>query len=115
MRLYLQSLTRSENSYCKVFDSEEYAIDELTYKKLSESIAGELMIDTFYSIEAVDTDNDVSEELVCRQYDWTDSNPNLVGEVVLIFKITSTSEIVDVHFEAKTKSQREPAQDMSCI
>lgn len=87
-------------SYQKVFDSEQYEMDESTYKKLSESIDGELMIDTFYSVEAMDTDGDGCDELVCCQYSWTEYHSNHIGEVVSIFKVGDNGiEIIDLRFE----------------
>ena len=60
----LEVFISGSNSYHKVFDSEEYEIDKSNYKKLSETIDGELMIDTFYSVEVLDTNNDGYEELI---------------------------------------------------
>ena len=60
----LEVFVSGENSYRKVFDSEKYEVDKSTYKKLFETIDGELMIDEFYSVEAKDTDNDGCEESI---------------------------------------------------
>ena len=90
-----------ENSYRKVFDSEQYALDEETYKRLSEKIGGELMIDTFYSVEAVDTDKDGSEELICRQYAWVEYHANHIGDIITTLKMTdNVIKIIEVRFES---------------
>lgn len=90
-----------ENSYRKVFDSEQYALDKEMYKKLSQNIDEKLMIDTFYSVEAVDIDNDGCEELICRQYAWVECHSNHIGDIVTTFKITDSSiKIIGVRFES---------------
>ena len=89
-----------ENSYRKVFDSEQYALEEETYKKLSPNIDGELMIDSFYSVEAADTDNDGCEELICRQYAWVECHTEHVGDVVSTLKIMDNGiETIRVELE----------------
>ena len=96
----LEVFTSGENNYRKVFDSEQYTVDESTYKKLSENIDGELMIDTFYSVEAVDVDNDGCEELICRQYAWVECHAEHIGDIVSTFRITDNDiEIINVNFE----------------
>ena len=96
----LEVFISGENSYRKVFDSEQYALDEETYKKLSQNIDGELMIDTFYSVEAVDVDNDGCEELICRQYAWVECHAEHVGDVVSTLKIMDNGiEIICVELE----------------
>ena len=96
----LEVFISGENSYRKVFDSEQYALDEETYKKLSQNIDGELMIDTFYSIEAADTDNDGCEELICKQYAWEECHANHFGDIITTFKmIDNVLEIIEVRFE----------------
>lgn len=98
----LEVFISGEDSYCKVFDSEEYSMDKIAYKKLSYSVEGELMIDTFYSVEAVDTDNDSCEELICRQYAWVDCHSNHVGDVISIFKVIKDKvEIIEIGFETQ--------------
>lgn len=96
----LEVFTFDKNSYHKVFDSEQYTVNESTYKKLSENISGELMIDTFYLVEADDTDNDGCEELVCRQYAWEECHANHIGDIITTFKmIDNVLEIIEVRFE----------------
>ena len=90
----LEVYVSEENCYRKMFDSEQYMLDEFTYKKLSENIDGELIIDTFYSVEAIDTDNDGCEELVCRQYAWTEYHSNHIGDVVSTLKVTDDGIVV---------------------
>ena len=94
-----------ENSYRKVFDSEQYKIDESVYKNLSEKIdgelMGELMIDTFYLVEAADTDEDGCEELICRQYSWEGCHSNHIGDIVTTLKMTdNVIKIIEVRFES---------------
>lgn len=97
----LEVFTSGEKSYTKIFDSKEYTMDEATYQMLHESIDGELMIDSFYSVEAADTDGDGCEELICRQYAWGESHANHVGEVVSVFSESNNNiEIIDVRFNA---------------
>ena len=96
----LEVFASGENNYRKVFDSEQYTLDESTYKKLSENIDGELMIDTFYSVEAVDVDKDGCEELICRQYAWVECHAEHIGDIVSTFRITDNDiEIINVNFE----------------
>ena len=96
----LEVFISGSNSYRKVFDSEEYEIDESNYKKLSETIDGELMIDTFYSVEVLDTNNDGHEELICRQYAWVDYHSNHIGNVVSIFEIFAYGiNLCDIYWE----------------
>lgn len=96
----LEVFIYGENRYRKVFDSEQYSLNQKTYEKLAKNINGELIIDTFYSVDAVDTDKDGCEELVCRQYVWVDSHANHVGDVISIFKMNNDGEIIDVRFDA---------------
>ena len=84
----LEVFTSREKSYTKVFDSEEYTIDDATYQKLSKNIDGELMIDSFYSVEAADTDGDGCEELICRQYAWAEYHANHIGNAVSMFEVS---------------------------
>lgn len=96
----LEVFISGENSYCKVFDSEQYTIDEVTYKKFSENIDGELMIDMFYSVEADDVDGDGCEELICRQYAWEECHSNHIGNIITTFKMADNGiEIIEVRFE----------------
>ena len=96
----LEVFVSGERNYCKVFDSEQYTLDDATYKKLSQNIDGELMIDTFYSIEAADTDNDGCEELICKQYAWEEWHANHIGDIITTFKmIDNVLEIIEVWFE----------------
>ena len=96
----LEIFASGKNSYSLVFDSTKYTIDEATYEMLSANVEGDLLIDTFYSAEALDTDSDGCEELVCRQYAWVQYHSNHVGDVVTTFKITDNGlEISDVRFE----------------
>ena len=96
----LEVFVSGERNYCKVFDSEQYTLDDATYKKLSQNIDGELMIDTFYSIEAADTDNDGCEELICKQYAWEECHANHIGDIITTFKmIDNVLEIIEVWFE----------------
>lgn len=96
----LEVFMSGSNSYRKVFDSEEYEIDESNYKKLSETIDGELMIDTFYSVEVLDTNNDGYEELICRQYAWIDYHSNHIGNVVSVFEIFAYGiNLCDIYWE----------------
>ena len=96
----LEVFTSGENNYRKVFDSKQYTVDESTHKKLSENIDGELMIDTFYSVEEVDVDNDGCEELICRQYAWVEYHAEHVGDVVSTLKIMDNGiEIICVELE----------------
>lgn len=97
----LEVFVSGEKSYYKVFDSEQYTLDDAIYKKLSENIDGELMIDTFYSVEAEDTDNDGGEELICKQYVWEGCHTNHIGDIITIFKIADNDiEIIEVRFES---------------
>ena len=96
----LEVFVSGENSYLKVFDSEQYALEEETYKKFSQNVDGELMIDTFYSVEAVDVDNDGCEELIGRQYAWVECHAEHVGDVVSTLKIMDNGiEIICVELE----------------
>ena len=96
----LEVFISGENSYRKVFDSEQYALEEETYKKLSPNIDGELMIDTFYSVEAADMDGDGREELICKQYAWEESHSNHIGDIVTTLKMTdNVIKIIEVRFE----------------
>ena len=96
----LEVFISGSNSYRKVFDSEEYEIDESNYKKLSETIDGELIIDTFYSVEVLDTNNDGYEELICRQYAWVDYHSNHIGNVVSVFEIFAYEIMLcDIYWE----------------
>ena len=96
----LEVFISGSNSYHKVFDSEEYEIDKSNYKKLSETIDGELMIDTFYSVEVLDTNNDGYEELICRQYAWVDYHSNHIGNVVSVFEIFAYEIMLcDIYWE----------------
>ena len=96
----LEVFVSGENSYRKVFDSEKYEVDKPTYKKLFETIDGELMIDAFCSVEAKDTDNDGCEELVCRQYAWVECHAEHVGDVVSTLKIMDNGiETIRVELE----------------
>ena len=97
----LEVFVSGENSYRKVFDSEQYTLDDATYKKLSANTDGELIIDTFYSVEATDTDNDGCEELVCRQYAWEGCHSNHIGDIITTLKITDNIiKIIEVRFES---------------
>ena len=96
----LEVFISGSNSYRKVFDSEEYEIDESNYKKLSETIDGELIIDTFYSVEVLDTNNDGYEELICRQYAWVDYHSNHIGNVVSVFEMFAYGiNLCDIYWE----------------
>ena len=99
----LEVFTSKEESYTKAFDSEEYTMDDATYQNLSENIDGELMIDSFYSVEALDTDGDGCEELICRQYAWIDYHANHVGDVVSAIKVTDGKiNIIQQRLEPQT-------------
>ena len=94
----LEVFISGENSYRKVFDSEQYSLNQETYKRLSEK----MMIDTFYSVEAVDTDKDGSEELVCRQYAWEGCHSNHIGDIITTLKMTdNVIKIIEVRFESQ--------------
>ena len=96
----LKVFVSGESSYRKVFDSEQYTLDDATYKKLSQNIDGELMIDTFYSVEVLDTNNDGYEELICRQYAWIDYHSNHIGNVVSVFEIFAYGiNLCDIYWE----------------
>ena len=98
----LEVFISGENSYRKVFDSEQYSLNQETYKRLSEKIGGELMIDTFYSVEAVDTDKDGSQELICRQYAWEGCHSNHIGDIITTLKMTdNVINIIEVRFESQ--------------
>ena len=97
----LEVFTSGGNSYRKVFDSEEYEIDESNHKKLSQNIEGELMIDTFYSVEAIDVDGDGCEELICRQYVWEEYHSNHIGNIITTLKMTdNVIKIIEARFES---------------
>ena len=97
----LKVFVSGESSYRKVLDSEQYTLDDATYKKRFANIDGELMIDTFYSVEAADADNDGSEELVCRQYAWVECHSNHIGDIVTTLKMTDNGiKIIDARFES---------------
>ncbi len=90
------------NGYTKIFDSERYVMDELTYQRLCEDVDEELMIDTFYSVEAADMNGDGRDELVCRQYAWYESHSNHIGDVVSVLEVSDIGvEIVNVRFESQ--------------
>ena len=96
----LEVFISGENNYRKVFDSEQYTLDDDTYKKLSQNIDGELLIDTFYSVKATDTDKDGCEELICRQYAWKECHSNHICDIITTLKITNNViEIIEVRFE----------------
>ena len=99
----LEIFISGNRSYLKVFDSTYYTLDEQIYKKLSENINGELMIDTIYSVVAVDVDSDGCDELVCRQYAWVESHSNHMGDVVLILNVTDVVEIMEARFEVEVE------------
>ena len=83
-----------------MFDSAQYSLNQETYKRLSEKIGGELMIDTFYSVEAVDTDKDGGEELICRQYAWVECHAEHVGDVVSTIRVIDNGiQITDQRLE----------------
>ena len=89
-----------EKSYQKAFDSERYEMDGATYQRLAQNIEGELILDTFYSVEAIDSDGDGRDELVTRQYAWSSSHSNHAGDVVTVFKIVNNrAEVADVRLE----------------
>ena len=90
----LEVFVSGGNSYRKVFDSEQYTLDDATYKKLSANTDGELIIDTFYSVEATDTDNDGCEELVCRQYAWGECHAKHIGDIVSTIKMNADRIII---------------------
>ena len=69
-------------------------MDDAMYKKLSASIDGELMIDTFYSVEAADMDGDGCEELVCRQYAWGECHAEHIGDIVSTIKMNADRIII---------------------
>ena len=97
----LEVFVSGEHNYRKVFDSDQYVLEEETYKKLSPNIDGELMIDTFYSVEAIDTDNDGCEELICRQYAWVEYHANHIGDIITTLKMTdNVIKIIEVRFES---------------
>lgn len=96
----LEVFISGENSYCKVFDSEQFEMDESAYKKLSENIDGELMVDTFYSVEAIDANKDGCEELICRQYAWVECHAEHVGDVVSTIRVIDNGiQITDQRLE----------------
>ncbi len=91
-----------EIGYREVFDSEQYAMDELTYQRLCEGIGRELLIDTIYSVESSDVDGDGCDELVCRQYAWREGHSNHIGDVVSVLKVNEDGvKTVSVYFEAQ--------------
>lgn len=98
----LEVFISGENSYPKIFDSEQYEMEESIYKKLSANIDGELMIDTFYSVEATDTDGDGCEELICRQYAWVECHSNHIGDIITTLKMTNNViKIIEVRFKSQ--------------
>lgn len=98
----LEVFVSGENGYRKVFASEQYEMDELTYQRLCEDVGGELMIDTIYSAASSDVDGDGCDELVCRQYAWQESHSNHIGDVVSVLKVSDIGvEIVNVRFESQ--------------
>lgn len=106
----LEVFVPGEGSYRKVFDSERYEMDETTYQRLAQYIEGELMIDTIYSVEAIDTDGDGHHELVARQYAWSGSHSNHEGDVITVFKIVNhRAEVADVRLEELGGESRSPA------
>lgn len=95
----LEIFVSGEHSYRKVFDSDQHPLDEEIYIKFSPNIDGELMIDTFYSVEAADMDGDGCEDLICRQYVWVECHSNHIGDVISALRITDNGiEIIDVSF-----------------
>ena len=69
-------------------------------KKLSENIERELMIDTFYSVEATDVDENGCDELVCRQYAWVEYHAEHVGDVVSTIRVIDNGiQITDQRLE----------------
>ena len=97
----LEVFVSKAKSHQKIFDSEQYTLDDDTYKKISANIEGELMIDSFYSVEATDTDGDGCEELICRQYAWEECHSNHIGDIITTLKITNNViEIIEVRFES---------------
>ena len=84
----LEVFVSEKSDYRKVFDSDQYILDESTYNKLSENLDKKIMLDTFYSVEAIDIDGDGCEELICRQYAWVECHAEHIGNVVSVIKVS---------------------------
>ena len=96
----LEVFVSNENAYIKIFDDNGAINDGEALEFLSSVLDCKVQVDSVYSVEAVDTDNDGCDELVCRQYVWAKTHSNHIGDLVTIMRITGqTLELVDRIFE----------------
>lgn len=96
----LEVFIYDENDYIKIFDDNGAINDGEALEFLSSVVDCEVQIDSVYSVEAANTDNDGCDELVCRQYVWAKTHSNHLGDLVTIMRITDqTLELVDRIFE----------------
>ena len=96
----LEVFISNENNYIKIFDDNGAINDGEALEFLSSVLDCEVQVDSVYSVEAVDTDNDGCDELVCRQYVWGETHSNHIGDLVTIMRITGqTLELVERIFE----------------
>ena len=71
-------------------ETESYLID----------LNGDGEVDAVVTDTLMDTDGDGRDELVARQYAWSGSHSNHVGDVVTVFKIVNNrAEVADVWLE----------------
>lgn len=96
----LEVFIYDENDYIKIFDDNGAINDGEALEFLSSVVDCEVQVDSVYSVEVVDTDNDGCDELVCCRYVWSQTHSNHIGDLVTIMRITGqTLELVDRTFE----------------
>lgn len=96
----LEVFISDENNYIKIFDDNGAINVGEALEFLSSILDCEVQVDSVYSVEAVDTDNDGCDELICRQYVWSETHSNHIGDLVTIVRITGqTVELVERMFE----------------
>lgn len=98
----LEVFVSNENDYIKIFDDNGAINDGEALEFLSSVLDCEVQVDSVYSVEAVDTDNDGCDELVCRQYVWAKTHSNHIGDLVTVAKVINQNfEVIDFTFEEK--------------
>lgn len=98
----LEVFISNENNYIKIFDDNRAINDGEALEFLSSILDCEVQVDSVYSVEAVDTDNDGCDELLWRQYVWSETHSNHIGDLVTVAKeINQNFEVIDFTFEEK--------------
>lgn len=86
-----------EDGKRKIFDSTEISVDVT----LIAEFPSDAIVDSIYSVEVSDVDEDGCDELVCRQYAWCESHSNHIGDVVSVLKKNGDAfNIANAWFEA---------------